>query len=219
MKTKYDSFNAYMVRGAGFDKDWEIPIIENVPNCIPEELVLFSEMKKAKNHNAWVHFYTDDRRFKSIWTSPTKHVSQLRSFQGVISPDFSVYTDMPLPLQIYGVYKNHATACWLSAQGIPVIPNVRWAGTRSFDFCFNGLPHNSTVAVGTNGCLRNADDRIMFQTGLDEMCSRLSPHTILVYGPAPENMFGKHTQNGIQVIQYPSEMRRVHEKRAKEGGI
>ena len=216
-KTKYDSFNAYMLRGAGFTEKWEMPIIENVPLSIPTELVLFSEMQKAKTCDAWVHFYTDDRRFKSIWTSPTKHLSQLRRFKGVISPDFSVYNDMPLAMQIYGVFQNRAVAYWLSAQGIPVIPNVRWGDERSYDFCFDGLPSNSVVSVGTNGCLRNADDRVLFKSGLDEMCRRLTPRHILVYGPAPEDMFSKHIESGVNVVQYPAEMRRVHQREAEAG--
>lgn len=216
-KTKYDSFNAYMLRGAGFTEKWEMPIIENVPLSIPVELVLFSEMQRAKTSDAWVHFYTDDRRFKSIWTAPTKHLSQLRRFKGAISPDFSVYNDMPLAMQIYGVFQNRAVAYWLSTQGIPVIPNVRWGDKRSYDFCFDGLPSNSVVAVGTNGCLRNADDRMLFKSGLNEMCRRLSPAHILVYGPAPDDMFQKYIESGINVVQYPSEMRRVHEREAKAG--
>lgn len=194
-----------------------MPIIESVPHCIPAELVLFTEMRKAKNHDAWIHFYTDDRRFKSIWTTPTKHLPQLREFQGVISPDFSVYRDMPLALQIYGVFQNRAVAYWLSTQGLNVIPNVRWGDKRSFDFCFDGLPLDSVVAVGTNGCLRDAGDRELFQVGLDEMCCRLHPQVILVYGPAPEELFGKHIKSGIHIVQYPAEMRRVHEQLIKDG--
>lgn len=217
MKTKYDSFNAYMLRGAGFTEKWEMPIIESVPLCIPEDLVLFSEMRKAKNCDAWVHFYTDDRRFRSIWTSPTKHLSQLRRFKGVISPDFSVYNDMPKALQIYGVFQNRAVAYWLSVQGVPVIPNVRWGDERSYEFCFDGLPANSVVAVGTNGCLRNSDDRELFRLGLDEMCRRLTPQHVLVYGPAPEDLFRKHIEAGINIVPYPAEMRRVHERKEKVG--
>lgn len=217
MKSKYDSFNAYMLRGAAFDGKWEMPVIENVPNSIPAELVLFTEMRKAKTSDAWVHFYTDDRRFKSIWNAPTKHIQQLRRFKGAISPDFSVYKDMPLAMQLYGVFQNRAVAYWLTTQGIRVIPNVRWGDERSFEFCFDGLPSGSVVAVGTNGCLRNADDRALFQVGLDEMCHRLTPRVILVYGPAPEEMFNKHTEAGIQIVQYQAEMRRIHDDIVREG--
>lgn len=217
MKIKYDSFNAYMLRGAGFTKKWEMPILEDFPLYIPENLVLFSEMRKARNCDAWVHFYTDDRRFKSIWTSPTKYLSQLRRFKGVIAPDFSVYNDMPLAMQVYGVFQSRAVAYWLTTQGIPVIPNVRWGDERSYDFCFDGLPLDSVVAVGTNGCLQDAEDRKLFQLGLDEMCRRLTPRYILVYGPAPEEMFRKHIDGGINIVPYPTEMSLVHEHKKKVG--
>ena len=124
---------------------------------------------------------------------------------------------MPLAMQIYGVFQNRAVACWLSTQGISVIPNVRWGDERSYDFCFDGLPTNSVVAVGTNGCLRNSDDRELFRLGLDEMCRRLTPQHILVYGPTPEDMFRKHIEDGINIVPYPAEMRRVHEQKEKVG--
>lgn len=216
-KSTYDSFNAFMVRGASFTEDWEMPIIENVPYCIPKDLVLFSEAKKATVYETWVHFFTDDRRFKVVWNDPTKHVPLLQKFEGVISPDFSVYKDMPLALQIYGVYQNRAYAYWLSTQGIKVIPNVRWGDQRSYEFCFDGLPSNSVVAVGSNGCLRDADDRDLFQSGLDEMCQRINPRVVLVYGPAPKTIFGKHEDNGIQIVSYTAEMRKIHEPERKEG--
>ena len=52
--------------------------------------------------------------------------------------------------------------------------------------------------------------------GLDEMCHRLTPQVVLVYGPAPEELFNKHTKSGIQIVQYPAEMRRVHERIVEE---
>lgn len=216
-KSKHDSFNAYLVRGAGFDGKWEIPIIEDVPQIVPEEIILFTEMKKSHNHDAWVHFYTDDRRFNCIWNSPTKYLAQFKRFQGVISPDFSVYRDMPLSVQLYAVYRSRAVGFWLTTQGVPVIPNVRWGDERSYEFCFHGVIPNSTVAVGTNGCLQDPTDRALFRQGLDEMCHRLNPKTILVYGPTPEEMFKKHKDAGIKVVEYTAEMRRVHEAKLKEG--
>ena len=216
-KIKYDTFNAYMVRGAAFAGDWEIPVIDRVQNCIPTDLVLFTEMKKTSDTHAWVHFFTDDRRFTALWNHPTRHLSQLKRFEGVISPDFSIYRDMPLCVQLYGVYQNRAMAYWLSTQGIPVIPNVRWGDERSYAFCFEGLPTHSTVAVGSNGCLRNPQDRMDFQQGFDEMCRQLSPHTVLVYGPAPAEIFQKHIDAGIQIVPYTAEMRRIHEASSKGG--
>lgn len=52
IKSKYDSFNAFMVRGAAFAGDWEIPAIESVPNCIPKDLVLFRNYEKLTFQSA-----------------------------------------------------------------------------------------------------------------------------------------------------------------------
>lgn len=211
-KKKTDSFHAYLVESAQFVGKWEIPLIESDVEDIPHKLILFSELKNAKRFNQWVHFYTDDRRFECIWNNPSAYVKCLQKFDGVISPDFSVYRDMPLAMQVNNTYRNRAIAHWLSTKGIKVIPNVRWGDERSYEFCFDGILSNSIVAIGSNGCIRTPTDIAYFKQGLAEMNRRLSPHTILVYGPTPSEVFGEFEKTGIQIISFPSEMQKVHRK-------
>lgn len=49
-----------------------------------------------------------DTTFKQILNSTDKYVEQLKSFEGIITPDFSLYRDMPLTLQITNIYFNRA---------------------------------------------------------------------------------------------------------------
>ena len=217
-KQSPDSFHAYLVRSAVFDGKWEMPRIEAI-NEVPDNLILFSEIRTGNNFssNQWVHFYTADCRFECLWNNPSKQLSKLKKFRGVISPDFSVYRDLPLSMQAMNVYRNHALAYWLSTKGIKVIPNVRWGDERSYEFCFDGFPRNSVVSVGSNGCIKDAADFECFKNGLAEMNKRLTPHTILVYGPAPDSLFAKYKENGIHIVAYPSEMEKIHDKSAKSG--
>ena len=54
--------------------------------------------------------------------------------------------------------------------GIEVIPNVRWNDERTYEFCFDGIEKNKTVAVGTHGCIKRKEDKTFFKIGLAQWC-------------------------------------------------
>ncbi|MCL2409959.1 MAG: DUF4417 domain-containing protein, partial [Oscillospiraceae bacterium] len=147
-----------------------------------------------------------------IWTNPREHVETLKRFSGIISPDFSIYADSPIPTQLHNKYRNHAVAYWLSTQGIPVIPNVRWSNEQSYDFCFRGIEKNSIVAIGSHGQLKTTASRELFLKGLPVMVSTLMPHTIVVYGSAPDDVFGDYKASGIEIVVFASETARYHNR-------
>lgn len=82
---------------------------------------------------------------------------------------------------------------------------MRWNDERTYNFCFNGIGKNSTVAVGTHGCIKRKDDREYFKRGLKELINRIQPKNIIVYGAIPENIFGEYKNCGINFISFESE--------------
>lgn len=91
---------------------------------------------------------------------------------------------MPLWKQIENIAKNRWVGAYWQEQGNIVVPTISWGLSRTYDFCFNGVEKNATVAVGMIGCKRS---RIDFMRGYNEMLVRLSPQTIIVFGtPFPE---------------------------------
>lgn len=74
---------------------------------------------------------------------------------------------------------------WLGKNGIAVINNVRWGTLESWWYCFDGLPKDSIITIGTvGGTPHKTDDRLRFENGLKELVKRNSPHTIITYGSA-----------------------------------
>lgn len=134
---RYDTEKSWLVCGAEFDKK-DIPFIETATD-IPTSLQRFSSRNNASDFSSWVHFYEPDHKFIQLWNNPKKYASQLIQFGGIISLDFSICPDHPWAIQYKNKYRNHALAYWLSLQGIPVIPNVRWGNENSYEFCFNGI--------------------------------------------------------------------------------
>ncbi len=107
---------------------------------------------------------------------------------------------------------KHLTALCLRKNGVAVIPNVRTADERSFKFCFDGIERGKTIAVGTHGCIKNKNDRLFFELGLKELVRRLSPKTIIVYGAAPEHIFKKYRDMGINIICFESEFAKARKQ-------
>lgn len=145
---------------------------------------------KDKHFNRMVHFFLYDYKFECIWENPDKYIDVLKRYKAVLTPDFSMYTDMATPLQMYNTFRNRWCGAYLAAKGIPVIPTVSWGDKSTFDFCFEGIENGSTVAVSTymvSDHYHHSDQKEFFMAGYNEMLSRIDPKNIICYNaPLPE---------------------------------
>lgn len=199
-----DVFRSFLVRNATYDGSLEMPCIKSV-DVIPHKLTVFSKSIRSKDFNSFVHFFEDDVQFERIWNAPNRYLPILKNFDGVITPDFSLYRDMPLVMQEWNTYRNRAIGYWLQENGITVIPNIRFSDERSYAFCCDGVAKNGTIAVGSHGCVKVNIERIYFERGLRETVKKLEPKRILVYGVAPDCIFKDYIKAGIEIIQYDSD--------------
>ncbi len=199
-----DVFRAFLVENAEFSGELEFPKIKS-ESMAPNRLIAFSKALGSKEHNQWIHFYEDDEAFERIWNNPRQYLPVLKKFRGVISPDFSLYRDMPLVMQQWNTYRGRAIGHWLQENGIPVICNVRFGDERTYSFCCDGAPKGSIIAVGSHGCMKIRQEREYFQQGLAVIAKELKPKTIVVYGTAPDVVFAKYRDSGIEILQFDSE--------------
>lgn len=222
-----DIWNAYMAEGATFCKH-DIPFCPTTATSISNDIITNVEAKSIHKenlsnnvfdykHDAIVCCYIDDHKFdgpKGVWTNPDQTLEVLKHFSGAITPDFSTYLDFPEPLKLYATYRMRLLGYWWGKNGIAVINNVRWGTEETYDYCFEGIPTNSIVAIGTvGGSPRRIIDRERFEQGFFEMIKRLYPHTIIVYGSANYPCFDKAKQMGIRVISFPSHTAKYWEDR------
>ena len=132
------------------------------PKILPENIsesqirnttfIPFDKAMTCRNRSGKAaHFFIADYRFNRVWNSPKKYLDVLRGFDFVISPDFSIYSDMPEIVRIYNHYRKHWCAAFWQENGIKVIPNISWSDERSFEWCFDGEPENSIVCVSSVG--------------------------------------------------------------------
>lgn len=216
MKTKInrlncrDVFNAFLVALAHYAGLFEFPLIRPT-DVVPNRLVSFPKSLACPDHDQWVHFYVEDYEFERIWRNPRRYLPALSRFNGVVLPDFSVYRDMPYVMQLWNIYRSRAIGCWLQANGVPVIPNLRWGDRRTYRCCCDGLSKGGVIAVGTLGCLSDADDLRHLVAGLRVVVKRLQPSAIVVYGAAPERVFGFCRESDIEVVTFPSQTSAAHQ--------
>lgn len=214
-----DIWNAFMVDGARFSVH-DIPFCPSTATTAPKALISFSNAKSIYKkeitsnnlqfHNdAFVHFCIDDQKFdgkSGIWSNPYSALEILNHFGGVITPDFSTYADFPDPLKRWNTYRMRAFGLWLSQYHIPIINNVRWGDTETWEYSFDGLPHDSILFIGTIASgLRELANRPTFNAGLNELVRRLRPHTLIIYGSANYPIFEELAEQGIKILPFSSD--------------
>ena len=169
---------------------WNFPVIHK--QLLPEgkiQLIACSDTRNNDTVNCkkGVHFFVDDYRFESIYRNPEKSWAKFSQYRFLLTPDYSLYADMPMWRQIESVGKNRWCGAWWQNHGMTVIPTVSWSNYPSYAFCFDGIEERSCVAVGMIGCKRN---RSAFMHGYDAMFERIKPEAIICFGVPFNEMRG-----------------------------
>lgn len=204
-----DGCNPEFVKGAEFDGIFEIPIIKRPKKIIiPQKLVPFSKMEKADKKTFAVCEYENDSEFKDLLSNPDEYISIIKQYQGFISPDCSIYRDMPLAAQITNIYRNRAIGYCFQKHGVYVVPCVRWGDERTYTtkvlpekIAFLGVEKHSIVSVGSYGQLKDRVNRYYFDAGMDSMMETLEPDIVLVYSKMPGEIKDKYPET--KFVEYP----------------
>jgi hypothetical protein len=181
---------------------------------VPKNVISFGEysFKKASKDYS-LDFFIDDYKFERIWNDCDKYINYLSKFYCIITTDFSAYRDAPLWERKYNIGRNRAIAYYLQNKGISIIPVASWAYIEDFEWCLDGLPKHSSIAISTNGSVRNFISHSIFIEGVKILQERLNPsHLIICGGPVPE--LDEQYDN---IIYYPNFSQRTNERRKKNG--
>ncbi len=224
-----DIWNAFMVRNATFSNH-DIPHCPTyLPNGLPKKLISYEKAKQLCNKelkiekgnfksNSFIHFCIDDQKFDNntngIWTEPYKALDIIKHFAGIITPDFSTYADFPDPIKRYNTYRMRAFGFWCYSQGIPVINNVRWGASETWEYCFDGIPTHSVVFIGTVASgINKLENRHLFETGLNKLINTLHPKEIIIYGSSNYKFIKDLSNRGITILSFQSETNIAFQRR------
>jgi hypothetical protein len=196
----------FMRNGFATTGKWGIPLIQKQEiDTSHIQLISCSDVKFddcAENRQKGVHFFTDDYRFNGIYDHPERSLARYAQYAFLLSPDFSTYADMDLWRQLESVAKNRWVGAYWQSKGLIVIPTISWGLAQSYDFCFEGVEPNATIAVGMIGCKRN---KLNFLRGYNAMLEKLSPSNIICFGTPFSEMEGN-----IISVDYLSSRKVVH---------
>lgn len=168
------------------DNKYGIPEMLNTPVNVHTLLPFnFAKTYTGNTNTQTISFFLDDYQFERVWNRPDDYTARLQRFTGCLSPDFSIWTDMPKALQLYNIYRSRWIGSFWQLKGIPCICTLSWADTESFDFAFLGCPEGGQVAISSMGIIRQQQETLFLQ-GLTAAIEQLNPSQILWYGnPIP----------------------------------
>lgn len=182
MKYPIENTELALFRGVG---RYGIPQIEPETDISIDKLVWipFNFAMSAKDcSKKGVHFFIHDYQFERVWNDPDRYIPILQKFGAVISPDFSMYVDHPEAVQIFNHYKRHWLAAYWQMHGIKVIPSIGWVEEKNYEWCFDGEPKNSIIAISSLGLMQDPEVKKTFEKGCKKALDELNPSKILWYG-------------------------------------
>ena len=196
----YKMYNLDMIDTDRVTGYYQMPTLEKCA-YIPRDLIGFNYMMSSKAKNVGVHCFVDDYQFERLWNNPHKYLDKILEYDAFLTPDFSLYLDMPRAMKIWNVFRSRLIGQFLQDYGVEVIPTISWAEKETFDFCFDGVAQGSVVAVSTVGVKQSDQAAEIWRQGMDEMIKRVQPSVILVYGGAVD-----YDYHGVEVRYYDNKV-------------
>lgn len=204
MNERYRTIKLYNLDKIGMlEPDFfQMPILKKDEIEFPDELVGFNYLKTRKGtQEKAIHFFLDDYQFERIWKNPDAYLEKLYEYGAVLTPDFSLYLDMPESLKIYNTYRSRLIGQYMQSFGIKVIPTISWADEKSFKYCFSGVAPGSTVAISTIGVMRTEKSKGIFREGAKKMMEIIKPEKVLVFGKKIDFEFGNCKYYNNEIIK------------------
>lgn len=194
----YENLQRMMFDGVG---DYRIPAIAPVTDLDVSDWIGFNYARSCKQpHEYGVHFFIDDYQFVRLWKQPDKYLLLLSQFKALCSPDFSPYADFPKAIQLYNHFRKHWLAAFWQARGMIVIPTITWSDPSTLDWCFDGEPEGSIVALSSVGMFATDKYLSWLMYGFDAMMERLHPSKIYWRGRIPDSI----NRDKIEIIPIPT---------------
>ena len=204
---QYDFIGDWLTDDAEFTGKYGFPVLapqKILPATMP--LPVNYMLSERNLENKWFHCFVGDSEFERFWNHFWRYISYFSAISGIISTDFSLYRDIPVETQIRNCYRNRVMAYAMQKVNPNVIPTAGFGGENTWEWCFDGLPTNSTVAITTNGILSDPEARRLFIGGVDALVHTLTPYAIVVCGKYPQWLNYKYPDIKIIPILSYSQM-------------
>jgi len=223
---KIDHFRLYYTDKARLVGTHKLPQLRQ-QHHVPHDAISFNARNSVRDLSRyWIDHFIDDYSFEGpwntleaiarlrsrkerIWRRLENYAASYRRAAGVIAPDYSMLPEMLPDQRNWNCARNRISAYALESGGIATIPVACWCTKEDFDWCFDGLASDSTVAISTNGCLSTAWSRDMLLRGVDALVKKKDPWLLVVCGNKVDDLDSLCRR----VMYYPSFSERLRRGR------
>jgi len=186
---KYRFENTEKIHHNGFAGVFDMPVVEGITEFDPKtDFIPFNFCKTTKGFDKGVHFFIDDYQFNRIWINPELYAGFLAQYKYMLSPDYSLFANTPVAIQMYKHYQKQWFGAFAEKYGAKVISSLCWSDKKSFSFCFDGVSRNTVVAVSSVGTQRYPETKTAFLDGFFEAMNRVEPTHIVFFGKVPSEI-------------------------------
>ena len=200
---QYDLFGEIYAKDALRVGKYGFPQLAEEVSVPSQQVRPFNYMMSLEEpENWWIHCFCDDYQFERLWTRLDSYMHYILQLRGFISTDFSLYRDYNDNLLIWNCYRNRCIAYAVQKAGGVIIPTGGFGPERTWSWCFDGLPLNSSIAVTTNGTLDDPEARRLFVGGIDALVHTVSPKNLIVCGKYPSWLDTKYPE--VNIVGIPS---------------
>lgn len=211
---QYDFFHQILSEGAELVGKYQLPQLSSTKilptsehNVVPFNLLMTSDATQVLSH-----CFIDDGQFERLYRNYNRYIPLLSATDIVISSDFSMYRDYSQERLIWNCRRNRSLAYAMQQTlGEKLIPTAGFAGPDTWDWCFAGLPMNSTLAITTNGVRSDPEAKRIFVGGVNSLVYQKHPYALVVCGKVDDWIYKKYP--GLKVIHIPSFSEQWNERR------
>jgi hypothetical protein len=131
------------------DNDWGVPVLDIrlQATALSAPVVIWGSVsRKTRMRGTWM-FYTDDYRFTGLWEDPSNVVNS--GCMNIFEPNFSCYSDMPLAVGLWAIYRKRWLSRFYQSYGIKVFADLNVA-PEFYELNMLGIP-KGWLAYSTRG--------------------------------------------------------------------
>lgn len=194
-KVRMETFNnMHLAKDMQFTTTNGIPILQPYQGPVDFEVYAYSERKGLSGNHQALHFFQYDCTFdNAVWKNLETTTYELRNFDFLFTPDYSLYVDEFLWHQnIDFTYRTRFVGAYWQNCGFNVIPTVSWGNANFFPIAIEGLPRYSILAVCGIGNKHSSVHLELWRYAIKYIEEHLEPLLMIVYGEYVE-VPGIHT--------------------------
>lgn len=137
------------------DNEWGIPTLDlNMQaTALDQPALIWGSVARSTRHRGTWLFYTSDDRYEALWKEPS---APLRTqCLTCTEPNFSAYTNMPLPVALWAIYRKRWIARYWQSQGVRIFADLN-VGANWAELNRAGIPQG-WKAFSTRGYVERLD--------------------------------------------------------------